>query len=341
MKQFGKNPSGEHRKKVNQSLNYKNGSFKNLLPTQMIPKEVSVMDMMKDYFTTPSDRIPKHSVPSVKTNINEIDSDKPVITWFGHSSYHIFAEGKRILVDPVFCGHASPFPFMVKAFKGTERYSASDFNQVDILILTHDHYDHLDYQSLYQLKGRVKKVVCSLGVSSHLVFWGYNKELITELDWWESVSLFGLTLTAAPARHFSGRLLKRAQTLWSSFILQTKNHQVFLGGDSGYGDHFNEIGKRFGGFDIALLECGQYNTKWPMIHMMPEETVQANIDLRSKMLLPVHWGKFALAFHSWNEPIQRVTDRASQLSVDITAPKIGESFIVGEKGIVVAWWNEV
>ena len=341
MKQFGKNPSGAHREIVNQSLNYKNGKFDNLLPTRMIPKDVSVMDMMKDYFKTPSDRIPQQIIPSVKTNLNEILSDKPVITWFGHSSYHIFADQKSILIDPVFSGHASPFPFMVKAFKGSDIYSATDFNNIDILILTHDHYDHLDYKCLIQLKTKVKEIVCSLGVAAHLVYWGFDRKIITELDWWESTSIAGITLTATPARHFSGRLARRAQTLWSSFVLQTRNHQLFLGGDSGYGDHFNEIGKRFGGFDLALLECGQYNTKWPMIHMMPEETVQANIDLRSKMLLPVHWGKFALAFHSWNEPVKRVTARASQLSVEFTIPKIGQSFTMGEKGFIADWWTAV
>ncbi|HMT28337.1 MAG TPA: MBL fold metallo-hydrolase, partial [Bacteroidia bacterium] len=190
-----------------------------------------------------------------------------------------------------------------------------------------------------QLKSKVTKVVCSLGVASHLMYWGYDKNIITELDWWDEIELNGIKLTATPARHFSGRLIKRAQTLWSSFVLQSKEYQLFLGGDSGYGDHFVEIGKRFGGFDIALLECGQYNTKWPMIHMLPEETVQANIDLRSKMLLPVHWGKFALAFHSWNEPALRVVKRAQQLNIEYSIPKIGERVVVGENGKIEEWWR--
>lgn len=209
---------------------------------------------------------------------------------------HFCRNGKHILVDPVFGGHASPFTFMVKAFKGSDIYVPSDFNQVDILILTHDHYDHLDYKCLIQLKNKVRKVVCSLGVASHLVYWGYDKELITELDWWESTSISGITLTATPARHFSGRLARRAQTLWSSFVLQTKNHQLFLGGDSGYGDHFNEIGKRFGGFDIALLECGQYNTKWPMIHMMPEENRAGEYRFTIKNVVACALGKICIGF---------------------------------------------
>ncbi|MBL0342226.1 MAG: MBL fold metallo-hydrolase [Bacteroidetes bacterium] len=339
MKQFGQNPTGEHKSRINKSVNFKNGIFNNLIPTQMIPKDVSVVDMMKDYINTPHERIPQHEIPSVKTNLYELHQTKPVVTWFGHSSYHLFADGKHILVDPVFSGHASPFPFMIKAFKGTDIYGVNDFLKIDVLILTHDHYDHLDYKTLIQLKSKTVQVVCSLGVAAHLVHWGFDKKSITELDWWDAVEVNTIKITAAPARHFSGRLIKRAQTLWSSFVLQTKEHQIFLGGDSGYGEHFAEIGKRFGGFDLAILECGQYNTKWPMIHMSPEETVQANTDLRSKMLLPVHWGKFALAFHSWNEPVNRVVGRAKQLNIDYTVPKIGERIVVGDKGKVEEWWK--
>ncbi len=339
MKILGKNPSGTYKKLVNRSENYKNGEFLNSAPTVTIPKDVSMVDMMKDYFNTPKDRIPQSPVRSVKTNMNKIDSAKPVITWFGHSSYHIHINGINILVDPVFCGHASPFSFMVKAFNGANIYSPDDFSKIDLLLLTHDHYDHLDYKTIVDLKNKVSKIVCSLGVAAHLVYWGIDKKIITELDWWQITKVGDINLTAAPARHFSGRLFKRAQTLWSAFVLETAGYQLFLGGDSGYGEHFTEIGKRFGEFDIAILESGQYNSKWPMIHMTPEETVQANIDLNSKMLLPVHWGKFALAFHSWNEPPQRVVAKAKQLSVNYTIPKIGESIVVGEAGRVIEWWK--
>jgi len=339
MKILGKNPSGSHKVKVQQSTHFIDGAFKNIVETAMMAKDATPIAMLKDLLNPPANRAPSLVIPSVKTDLYQTSSDKPVITWFGHSSYHISVAGKKILVDPVFSGNASPFTFMIKSFAGSDIYKPADFKDIDVLILTHDHYDHLDYKTLVQLKDKVKFVCCSLGVASHLTHWGFDKKKITELDWWQSAKFENLKLTATPARHFSGRMIKRGQTLWSAFVLEVNEYQLFLGGDSGYGDHFREIGKRFGGFDIAILECGQYNTKWPMIHMMPEETVQANIDLQSKVLMPVHWGKFALAFHPWNEPASRAIDRAKQLSIKYTVPKIGESIIVGDTLKVEEWWK--
>ena len=201
---------------------------------------------------------------------------------------------------------------MVKAFDGSDIYTVDDFPEIDFLILTHDHYDHLDYKTIKKLKPKVKTIYCSLGLSSHLIYWGFNENIITEMDWWQTNKMADdMTLTAAPARHFSGRGLKRYKTLWSSFILKTSSYNLYLGGDSGYDSHFKEIGEKYGPFDIAILESGQYNTAWPLIHMMPEQTVQAALDLKAKVLLPVHWGKFTLAMHPWNEPVQRVLKAAA------------------------------
>ncbi len=179
-----------------------------------------------------------------------------------------------------------------------------------------------------------------MGVSSHLIYWGFNEEIITELDWWQTANLTSeMTLTAAPARHFSGRGLKRGKTLWSSFILKTEDNNLYLGGDSGYDVHFAEIGERFGPFDIAILECGQYNTAWPLIHMMPEETVHAALDLGAKVLLPVHWGKFTLALHPWNESPERVLKAAASTNLKVTTPLIGEPVIPHEVYPSANWWN--
>jgi L-ascorbate metabolism protein UlaG (beta-lactamase superfamily) len=208
------------------------------------------------------------------------------------------------------------------------------------MILTHDHYDHLDFKTIRKLRNKVARIYCSLGIGSHLKYWGVDDKKVTELDWWESAQLEeNIVLTAAPARHFSGRGIKRGQTLWSSFILKTKGHNLYIGGDSGYDSHFKEIGHKFGPFDIAILEAGQYNPMWPLIHMMPEETVQAAVDLNAKALLPVHWGKFTLAMHPWNDPVIRVLKKATELNMKVLTPKIGQPIILDDAFQNESWWE--
>ena len=336
----GKLPSGKHLERLKQSPNYNKAGFKNLSDTPMKPQDVSYWKMITEFMKKRKDSSPPFPIPFIKTDISKINSSSPVIVWFGHSSYFIRMEGKNFLVDPVFSGNAAPLSFMVKAFKGSNEYKAEDMPAIDYLILTHDHYDHLDYKTVRKLKNKVNHVYCSLGITSHLKHWGYNEHKITELDWWQSAILDNnLKLTAAPARHFSGRGFKRNQTLWSSFILQSSDHKLYLGGDSGYDSHFKEIGDKYGPFDIAILEAGQYNTMWPFIHMMPEETVQAAIDLRAKSLLPVHWGKFTLALHTWDDPIKRVIEKAGSLNMKVYTPKIGQPFIPGASFQSESWWS--
>lgn len=339
LKILGRNPSGDLKTKVGHSVNYKNGKFTNLAETVMLAKDAKYSQFIGDIIHAKKNRMPAAVLPSIKTNLNQFKTAETNITWFGHSSYHIYINGKNILVDPVFSGNASPFSFMIKSFNGSDAYKPDDFETIDILLLTHDHYDHLDYRTLLKLKHKVKAIYCSLGVSSHLMYWGFDASLINELDWWQAASIGDLKLTATPARHFSGRSLKRAQSLWSSFVLQSDKHNLFLGGDSGYGDHFKMIGDKFKSFDIAILECGQYNVKWPQIHMMPEQTVQANIDLNAKVLLPVHWGKFALAYHPWDEPIKRLTTQAKALQVNYTTPLIGEPIVLDKSYPKTEWWK--
>jgi L-ascorbate metabolism protein UlaG (beta-lactamase superfamily) len=279
-------------------------------------------------------------LPSVKTDLKNIETTKSVIVWFGHSSYLIRIDNKNILVDPVFSGNASPFSFMVKAFEGSDVYTTEDLPEIDFLILTHDHYDHLDYKTIKKLNKKIKAIYCSLGLALHLTYWGFSENIITEMDWWQTSKLTAdITLTAMPARHFSGRGFKRFKTLWSSFILKTASYNLYLGGDSGYDKHFKEIGEKYGPFDIAILESGQYNTAWPLIHMMPEQTVQAALDLKAKVLLPVHWGKFSLALHPWNEPVQRVLKEAASMDLKITTPMIGEPVILDEVYPDKNWWD--
>lgn len=336
----GKLPSGKHLEQLKRSPNYKNGAFQNLSPTPMKEEGVSYWKMMREFFKKHPDTAPSKKLPFVKTDLHSLNAAAPVIVWFGHSSYLLRIEGKNFLVDPVFSGNAAPVSFMVKAFPGSNEYKAEDMPVIDYLILTHDHYDHLDFKTIRKLKNKVGKIYCSLGISSHLKHWGVDVNKITEMDWWQSKQINDtMQLTAAPARHFSGRGLKRGQTLWSSFILKTASHTIYLGGDSGYDSHFKEIGNKFGPFDIAILESGQYNKMWPLIHMMPEETVQAAVDLRAKKLLPVHWGKFRLGMHPWNEPVQRVLAKAKELNMPVFTPQIGEPLILDGNFSGKSWWE--
>jgi L-ascorbate metabolism protein UlaG (beta-lactamase superfamily) len=337
---FGKLPFGERLEKIQQSPQYKDGAFSNLSPTPVMAEDSSFWKTLKSYLNKPKDTTPSATIPSFKTNLHTLESDAPVIIWFGHSSYLLRINGFNILVDPVFSGNAAPVSFMVKAYPGSDIYTVADLPPIDILLLTHDHYDHLDYTTIMLLKAKVKMVVTALGVGSHFEYWGFDKNIITEFDWWDAHTVLpGLQLTAAPARHFSGRGIKRGKTLWTSFILKTATHHIYIGGDSGYDRHFKEIGDKYGTFDIAILESGQYNAHWPHIHMMPEDTVQASIDLKAKVLLPVHWGKFTLSLHPWNEPPRRIVRKATELQMGITTPMIGEPVVLDRHYPTTHWWE--
>jgi L-ascorbate metabolism protein UlaG (beta-lactamase superfamily) len=339
---FGRLPKGLRLEKIRHLTNYRDGALQNQSLTLMQPEGVSFFKVLSAFFFEKHpDKAPERALPYMSPDLNGTPkSDAPEIIWFGHSSYLIKIGGLRILVDPIFSKTPSPFSFVgSKAFLGTDVIKAGEFKNIDILIITHDHYDHLDYSSILKISPQVKSIVTSLGVGSHLERWGIKKENINELSWNESITLFNnLKLTAVPARHFTGRKLKRNQTLWSAFVLKTTNYQLFLGGDSGYDTHFAKIGEEFGPFDLALLECGQYNAYWPYIHMFPEETAQAAIDLKAKVLMPVHWGKFSLAMHPWNEPIKRVVLAAAAKQLPLVTPKLGETIILNEYLPTENWW---
>ncbi|RFS19643.1 MBL fold metallo-hydrolase [Chitinophaga silvatica] len=325
--------------RIKHSLHFQNGAFRNLSVTPMKPENVTYIDMLKRSLNRPSDVKPGFPLPVVKTDLHTLKADAPTIVWFGHSSYFIKVHDFTILVDPVFSGSAAPFSFMIKAFPGTNTYRASDMPEIDMLIITHNHYDHLDKKTLAQLSGKVKSVYTPLGVAKDLID-AFSADIITEMDWWESNQVQDeINITATPARHFSGRGLKRGGSLWASFVLRIFGYNLFLGGDSGYDSHFKEIGNKYGPFDLVILENGQYNEYWPYIHMMPEETVEAAIDLQAKALLPVHWGKFALSVHPWNESPERVTRAAAEKHLLVTTPKIGQPVIVGSNYPQDAWWR--
>ena len=337
---FGQLPKGKRLARIEQSPNYKGGSFVNLEHTPNFAPGINTWDAIKSFLHKPKNTEPEKAIPWVETNLKSIELNGVKLVWFGHSSYYLIADGLKILVDPVFSGNAAPVKLFGKSFNGTNRVDVGSFPEIDVLIITHDHYDHLDYETIQQLKGKFKKIVTSLGVGAHLNDWGISDEQIVELDWWESTEIEkGFSLKAAPARHFSGRKFTNNQSLWSAFILKTPKHKLFLGGDSGYGKHFKDIGEKEGPFDLALLECGQYNAMWPFIHMAPEEVVQASKDLSAKLLLPVHWGKFALAMHDWNEPIKRLKIAAGIHNQKLTTPVPGQLFELGKIEPDSIWWE--
>lgn len=337
---FGKTPDAKLEAKINASLNFRDGAFRNLSLTDEIRKGASYTKMMIEFLNKPKDTTPKQLIPSVKTDLTNLNDEEPVIVWFGHSSYLIKHKGTTILVDPVFSGYASPFSTSVKAFKGADIYKPEDMPAIDMLIITHDHFDHLDYKTVMALQPKVKHIYTSLGVAAHLKFWGISNSKITELDWWDSFDITGnIKLTAAPSRHFSGRKFKRGQTLWSSFVLEINNYTIYLGGDSGYDSHFKQIGEKWGSFDLAILECGQYGKDWPYIHMMPEEVAQAAKDLNTRVLLPVHWAKFSLSLHAWNEPIERLLAAHQHNATKITTPMIGEPVFLHKQLPDTKWWK--
>ncbi len=341
---FGKRPKGDRLSAIQKSSNYKNGSFQNRHHTLDLTEGVTYFEVLKTFlFGEKKTRKPVDQIPSVKTDLFKLDIREDLLVWFGHSSYFLQVDGKRILVDPVLSGAASPIAFTTRAFGGSDVYHAKDIPEIDYLFISHDHWDHLDYDTMIKLRSKIKQVICGLGVGEHLEYWGYDKTRIIEKDWDAEFELTnGFKVNTVSARHFSGRGFVRNKALWTSFVLQTPNYKLFLGGDSGYDTHFLETGKRFGPFDLAILENGQYDKSWKYIHMSPEEVLLAAKDLNARRLFPVHSSKFALANHSWNEPLKRITALNADKTIDLVTPIIGEVVKLKDPDYIqINWWESI
>lgn len=272
----------------------------------------------------PEGIVPELPMDAVKADLKELRADSDLIVWFGHSSYLLQLSGRRFLVDPVFY-KASPVSFVNRPFPGTDIYRPEDLPmRIDYLVITHDHWDHLDYETVIKLRRRVDKVICPLGVGEHFEYWGYDKSQLVELDWNESSQLIdGFAVHCLPARHFSGRGLQSNKTLWASFLLATPSLTVFVGGDGGYGRHFRDIGTRFPGIDVAILENGQYNEDWRYIHTMPQELGLAARDIGAKRVIAMHHSKYALARHRWDEPLDNEKKAARQYDLNLVVLRMG------------------
>lgn len=342
---IGRSPKGDELAKILKSPHYVNGEFQNLEPTSVLVNKDNYYNGIKEIlFPTKGVTIPKENIPTQKTDLNALNPKENLLVWFGHSSFYLQIDGIKILVDPVFSDYASPLFFINKAFAGTNIYTANDMPDIDVLIISHDHWDHLDYATIMSLKHKIKHIVCPLGVSSHFYHWGFNPDIIHDEDWYNEIKLSdNLKIHILPSRHFSGRFLdNNNKTLWASFAIITPTKKIFYSGDGGYSPQFREIGDYFQGFDLAIMENGQYNTSWAQIHMMPEKVAQATMDLQAKMLLPVHCGKFALSPHHWQNPFKRICTASQNKSYKLLTPLLGETVFLDQNNQKFnKWWTTI
>ncbi|PPA71086.1 MBL fold metallo-hydrolase [Jeotgalibacillus proteolyticus] len=318
--------------------------YDNQIPTHNEMGFKPLVTMLKDSIKGVANQRPASTINGVFFRQSDTisPSDDPRVTWFGHSSFYLEFEGKRLLFDPMLGSRPSPVSWAgSKRYQRTVPAGPESFTEVDAIVISHDHYDHLDYDSIRKLKDKTPRFIVPMGVRKQLVKWGVPEEKITEHAWWEEVEFDGLTLACTPARHFSGRgLFNRNVTLWCSWVIKGNETKVFYSGDSGYGPHFKEIGKKYGPFDLTLIECGQYDKRWAGVHMFPEQSVQAHLDVGGRLMIPVHWGAFTLAFHSWTDPVERATKAAIKQGVSISTPKMGETVLIHSDHYPDrAWWR--
>jgi L-ascorbate metabolism protein UlaG (beta-lactamase superfamily) len=304
----------------------------------------SVWKIAKAYWQT--DRAaptPIKAIPLKKlTKENLLDETQDVLYRLGHSTLLLKLASDFILIDPVFSERASPV-----LWAGPKRFhqppiSIAKLPNVKVVIISHDHYDHLDKASILALAEKVEQFITPLKVGNYLRDWGIVDEKITELDWWQSKQLSGLTITATPAQHFSGRgLFDKDETLWASWVIEHKETKLFYSGDGGYFSGFKEIGERYGPFNFTMIETGAYNSLWREIHMTPEESLQAHLDVKGEFMIPVHNGTFDLALHDWFEPFERIVELAKQQRVSLLTPSFGEAVNLTQPMSTKLWWREV
>ena len=339
--QFGSNPKKIEKEYYSGYSNYEDGEFKNKEATALFTDEMSFWD----FFKTEINREPiKELIPlglDIKSFISN-SSNEIELVWLGHSAFIININGVIILLDPMLGNHAAPVPLpSLKRYSSQLAFDIDKLEKIDFVIYSHDHYDHLDYPTIKKIKDKVGLFIVPLGIGNHLEGWGVNKNYIRELNWDESYKHNKIEFVCLPARHFSGRgPLNRNSTLWSSWAIKSPLGKIYFSGDSGYGSHFEDIGLKHGPFDISLIDCGQYNKAWKFSHMFPEQSVKAAKDLKSEYLIPIHWGAFTLASHSWIEPPEVVSMEAVKLQQKYLIPEIGQILKLGANNKTSKdWWR--
>ncbi len=325
---LGKLPEGERLENVKRSPHYRDGTFHNLEETPMFSSDSSTLENYWNFLFNDWERLkPEVPLTRVLPDLETLKNADNYFVWLGHSSVLFKLSGKIFIVDPVFNDYAAPAPFLNTAFTEDPVFSLDYFKDLDIeaVILTHDHYDHLEMDSMKALADKVELFICPLGVGAHLEAWKIPADKIKEGDWGDIISFYDLNFNFVTARHFSGRLFSRNRTLWTGYVITREGEDaIYLSGDSGYGSHFKSIGEKFPDIKLALLECGQYNKNWPLIHMTPEESAQSSLDVMARFAVPLHAGRFAMSSHSWDDPFLRFD--AAMSSQDNTAlyPLMGQ-----------------
>ena len=343
-KQFGGKCTKEHEKRYSQSENWDGKKFVNLEETSMEFSFRNLPGLLKKQLFEKQGREPDTPIPIAPFDVDAFlaPSDKMKFIWYGHSVVLMRMKGKTILIDPMLGPNASPIaPFATKRFSQGSLDVIDDFPEIDLLIMTHDHYDHLDLDSIKKLDSKVKHFYTALGVGRHLESWGIAGDRITEFDWWDKKPFNDIDITFTPSRHFSGRgLTDRAKSMWGGWVFKTDNENIYFSGDGGYGEHFKEVGEKLGPFDFGFMECGQYNENWHQIHMYPEESIQAAIDSKSQLVMPVHWAGFALALHIWTDPADRFVAAAKTQGQEMISPAIGVLVENYTTHVSNLWWKE-
>jgi L-ascorbate metabolism protein UlaG (beta-lactamase superfamily) len=341
---MGTSPSPEKVKTFYKSKQYnkKREKFENRRPelTEKEREKMNLFSLTWKWLMGVGKGTPDEKLPEEKIDLNTFlgNTDRVKFIWLGHSSLLINLEGKIILVDPMFSKYASPISFIGRRFQDPI-IKLEDLPKIDLILISHDHYDHLDMDTVKFFKEKDITFVMPLGVGSHLEGWGIDKNKIIERDWWGAFSFKGIEFIAAPSQHFSGRgLSDENKSLWASWVIKTKKHNIYFSGDSGYDIHFKTIGDKYGPFDIAFMENGQYNEKWKAVHMLPEDVAVAYKELKAKKVFPIHWGMFELGFHSWYEPPARLY-KALDGKEDFIAPKIGVLYDLKQPPKVKRWWE--
>ena len=342
--QLGGTPTEAERVAYAKSGHYQKGEFVNLVPTRVATGKSFAATMWKFIFrkdprATPAGPLPL--LPLDSLTITRKTPDMVRVTWFGHSASLVEIAGQNVLFDPMLSIEMGPVSWATpNRYNRRLAIAPEKLPPIAAVLISHDHYDHLDYATIRKIKDKVGRFFVPLGIGPHLRAWGVAPARITEMNWGDSARLPGLTVRCTPARHFSGRgLTNRNSTLWASWVLQTPGKRVFYSGDGGYGPHFASIGAAHGPFDLALMECGQYDPDWAEIHMRPEQSVQAARDLRARTMLPVHWAAFTEANHAWNDPIRRATAEAARLGQPLTTPRLGEPVTLGTALPTARWWE--
>ena len=343
--QFGTPPNKEDLKRIQTSPQYdiKKDKFINRRPDirEKMRKKIGFKIYKKWLFGESKDRFPSTKLPEGNPKITEFvkTSDNIKVIWLGHSTLLLNIEGKIILIDPVFSDSASPFSFAIKRFQPPV-IKLHDLPKIDFIVISHDHYDHLDKETIEYFKDKKTRFLLPLGVGSHLKGWGIDPKRLVELDWWQKKEYGGFEFIATPAQHFSGRSLSdQDATLWASWIIKKGKRKIFFSGDSGYDTHFKTIGDKYGPFDLAFLDSGQYNLAWEPVHMLPPQVGKATLELKAQKLIPIHWGMFSLSFHSWYEPPVKIKKQAEIKGIDLLTPKLGEMITLKDK--TTHWWEDL